>query len=499
MASSKNDSSILLLYALSKLTDDGHDLFNVLNRALALMAKHLHMMRGAITLISRETGDIRIEASYGLNQDEEERGHYKRGEGITGSVIKMGEPMYVSNVSNEPRFLNKTQSRDLKKENIAFLCVPIRIQHDIIGALSVDQLSADTDSLESELRLLEIIAHLLGYAAMECQRRMDTIRAPQERIASIIGNSPSIKQTLELISQVAPADATVLLQGETGTGKELAAHAIHALSARSHAPFISLNCAALPENLIESELFGHEKGAFTGASSIRKGRFELAHTGTLFLDEIGELPLPTQAKLLRVLQTLRFERLGGMGTHHVDVRLICATNRDLSRMVEEGSFRRDLFFRINVFPILLPPLRERKSDLYALCSHFLKKKEPQKSNVRLSFEALAMLENYDFPGNVRELENILERALLLMGQENLILPEHLPDLSPALLSSPQNLRSQMDCLEKDMIVQQLIKEHGSMRHTAKVLGMTERILGLRMKKYGLNYKDFRPSKKSTIS
>ena len=337
------ESQLRLLLELARVMNDASDVAQALDKALALMAGHLHMMRGAITLVSPQTGEIRTEAAYGLKPAECRRGRYVRGEGITGRVIESGRPMYISNVSQEPLFLNKTRSRDLKKEGISFICVPIRLNDQVVGALSVDHLLADAATLEDEVRLLLIIATLLGHAALETQGRMDEESRPSLRPKGFVGNSESMQKVYAQIAQVAPSATTVFLQGESGTGKELAARAIHAASARAPRPFISLNCAALPENLIESELFGHERGAFTGASATRKGRFELADGGTLFLDEVGELSLMTQAKLLRVLQERSFERLGGMETRHVDVRFITATNRDLERMVEEGSFRRDLF------------------------------------------------------------------------------------------------------------------------------------------------------------
>lgn len=298
-------------------------------------------------------------------------------------------------------------------------------------------------------------------------------------------------------------------RGNRARANELAARAIHTASTRANKPFISLNCAALPENLIESELFGHERGAFTGANATRKGRFELANSGTLFLDEVGELSLMTQAKLLRVLQERAFERLGGMETHYVDVRFITATNRDLERMVAEETFRRDLFYRLNVFPINLPPLRQRPEDILPLANHFIKKygHANGRDNVRLSLAVMDMLQRYAWPGNIRELENVMERAVLLLGREGLILPQHLPPALHGEHGAPGgklpgaarpvfsgSLQDQLNELERASIVEALECSQGQMGRAAASLGLTERIMALRMKKYGITYKAFRPRK-----
>ena len=502
-----HEQQLKLLYDLAEVVNTTTDLVQALNKALMLMAGHLHMMRGAITLISPHTGEIRTEAAYGLKPAELRRGRYVRGEGITGRVIESGRPMYISNVSEEPLFLNRTRSRDLGKEGISFLCVPIRLNDQVVGALSVDHLLVDEATLEDEMRLLTIVSTLLGHSALETQGRMDEETSSPLRPRGFVGNSEGMQKVYAQIAQVAPSATTVFLQGESGTGKELAARAIHVGSARASKPFISLNCAALPESLIESELFGHERGAFTGANATRKGRFELANGGTLFLDEVGELSLMTQAKLLRVLQERAFERLGGMETHYVDVRFITATNRNLEHMVSQETFRRDLFYRLNVFPIYLPPLRGRPEDILPLANHFIKKfaQTNGRENVRLSLAVMDMLQRYAWPGNIRELENVMERAVLLLGREGLVLPQHLPPalhgahcttvngenvctLRPGFSGS---LQDQLDELERASIVEALEFSQGQMGKAAASLGLTERIMALRMKKYGINYKEFR--------
>lgn len=488
---------LALLQNLAEMVENAGDLASALDAALKLMASHLGMMRGAITLISPKTGKLRIESSFGLNPAQRKRGAYLPGEGVVGRVIASGQPMLVADVSKEPLFLNRTRSRDLERERIAFLCVPIKLAGKVVGALSVDSLSHDGAALKEDLRLLRVIAALLAHAACESRERMDDgeVMAP----AGFVGGSACMRQVYEQIAIVGPSQATALLLGESGSGKELAARAIHAQSSRSHGPFISLNCAALPENLLESELFGHERGAFTGASHMRRGRFEQASGGSLFLDEIGELSPAAQAKLLRALQEKSFERLGGMETIRCDTRVIAATNRDLSAMTDAGDFRRDLFYRLNVFPIRLPPLRERLEDIPALCAHFLARLGHGGASV--SIQAMDLLQKHDWPGNIRELRNALERAALLLGRDRIILPEHLPEalrgqekIMRAAPKAGARLPERLAELERSELVKALRASGGRIGRAAVSLGMTQRILGLRLKKYGLDYRDFRQGK-----
>ncbi len=506
--STRGVTYLSLLYDIAQLLSVTAEVKDSLDKVLMLLAERLHMLQGTITLISPQTGELRIEASYGLKPAERSRGHYVQGEGIIGHVVQSGQPMYISNVSEEPRFLNRTRSRNLSKSDISYICVPIRLNRQVVGALSVDRLLADPAQLEEEQQLLFIIAMLLGYAAWEAQRKMDEKNAVPGRPKGFIGNSEVMQHVYAQIMQVSRSQATVFIQGESGTGKELAARAIHEASSRSDRQFESINCAAMPESLIESELFGHEKGAFTGAVSVRKGHFEQADGGTLFLDEVGELSQMAQAKLLRVLQERSFERLGGTVTLHVDVRLITATNRDLEKMVAEGTFRRDLYYRLNVFPIVLPPLRDRQDDILPLAHHFVQRfaAEMHRDDVRLSLAAMDMLQRYDWPGNIRELENAMERAVLLLGPQSLILPQHLPTAMHAFgdpasdgAQAPRRrnsatLQEHMDELEKACIVDAMDACNGQIVKAAQALGLTQRILGLRLKKYRIDYKDFRHKK-----
>ncbi len=482
-----------------------------LQLALQIMARHLTMKRAFIALTDTDGQNIAIRASLGLSSAEEARGHYALGEGITGSVIASGRPEIVPDVSGSAKFLNKTRARNLKKEHTAFLCVPIRLEDQVIGALAMDRRMGIKETLEDQTRLLVIVAALLAHTAEACRSHIlspnPALPPPKrsEALNDIVGNSESMNFVFTRILQSAPSSATVLLLGESGTGKELVAHAIHKASGREKFPFISLNCAALPDTLVESELFGHERGAFTGATGIRRGRFELADSGTLFLDEVAELSLPMQAKLLRVIQERKFERLGGMESIQVDVRLIAATNRDLEHLVKEGAFRSDLYYRLNVFPIMLPPLRERQEDILSLATCFIQRysKANGKTGVRLSLSAMEMLQRYSWPGNVRELENVMERAVLLVSHEGLILPLHLPPTLHsancpngkqwAHTSQPSivSLQERLDEMEHAYILEALTHFQGHMGKAAESLGLTERMMALRMKKYGINYKAFR--------
>lgn len=318
----------------------------------------------------------------------------------------------------------------------------------------------------------------------------------KHEFSHIVGNSNPMKHVYDQVTQVARSNATVLLRGESGTGKEMIANAIHYNSLRSKRALVKINCAALPDTLIESELFGHEKGAFTGADRFKKGRFEMADGGTLFLDEIGDLPLQTQIKLLRVLQEREFERIGGTETIKTNLRLITATNKNLESAIAKGEFREDLYYRLNVFTIHLPPLRERKSDILLLAEHFLEKYELEhgKRIRRISTPAIDMLMSYHFPGNVRELENAIERAVLVCDS-NVIHGHHLPPtLQTAEVSGTETrvtLSSAVAAFERDLIQDTLKSTHGNIARAAKSLDSTERILGYKIKKYGIDTMRFR--------
>jgi Nif-specific regulatory protein len=506
----KEIKELSLLFTISQVLDSSIDLRDVVGPVLNTLTEGSGLSRAAITLLNRDTGEISVESAVGLSHHQKKRGTYKLGEGITGRVVQTGQPLAVPRISDEPLFLDKTGSRkDIDWKDISFLCVPIKIGNEVIGTLSADIAVSATPPFQDVMRLLSIVASMIAQAvrlrqsAMEERKRLleENIRLQEElkdrfRPANIIGNSRAMQSVYSLIAQVSKSDATVLIRGENGTGKELVAHAIHYNSYRSSKPFIRVSCAALPETVIESELFGHEKGAFTGAIAMRKGRFERAHGGTLFLDEIGDLTPATQIRLLRVLQEREFERVGGTVTIKVDVRVITATNRDLERLIESNQFRQDLYYRLNVFPIHLPPLRERKSDILLLADFFVEKysKLNHKNIRRISTPAIDMMTAYHWPGNVRELENCIERAVLL-SNDDVIHGHHLPPTLQTAEASGTGARGTLaeavESVEKEMIQDALKSSRGNMAGAARALGLTERIMGLRIAKYGIDRHRFR--------
>ena len=507
---------ITTLYEISKATNSSLDLEGVMEQVLEILHKKMAMERGTLCLLDEDNDEISIEVARGLSEQEIERGRYKLGEGITGRVVAAGEPIIVKNVGEEPLFLNRTRSRgDLKRTNVSFLCVPIKLDGKTIGALSVDRLFQQEISFEEDIRLLTIISSMVAQAVRIHQMvEKEKSRLEDENLrlkrelkkrfhpSNIVGESKRMQDVYDTIELVSKTKANVLLRGESGTGKELIAHAIHYHSDRAEKPFIKLSCAALPETLLESELFGYEKGAFTGALTTKMGRFELANGGTLFLDEIGDLPLSTQVKLLRVIQEREFERLGGTQTVRVDIRLITATNKDLEKEVREGRFREDLYYRLNVVSIFLPSLRERREDIPLLVNHFFKEasRENKKGVKYISDEAMEILMNYVWPGNVRELENAIERAVVLCKEDTLkpdLFPIPQDGRSPGLTtfnpqtpaeSLPGLLPEAVEILEKRMIESALQKTGGNQRRAAQLLGLTERMIGYKIKQYHLKTK-----------
>ncbi|HMO80404.1 MAG TPA: sigma 54-interacting transcriptional regulator [Pyrinomonadaceae bacterium] len=393
-----------------------------------------------------------------------------------------------------------------RAEKLLLMAFPLSIGKGGVGLLAC---GVEIEKRDEVVGAFEMLASMITQA----MRIQHTIRGERQRLreenlhlkqelkekydfSHIVGNSNAIRQVYEQVSQVAKSNATVLLRGESGTGKEMIASAIHYNSLRRRGPFVKINCAALPDTLIESELFGHEKGAFTGADRKKEGRFELAEGGTLFLDEIGDLPLQTQIKLLRVLQEREFERVGGSETIRANIRLITATNKDLEEAISNNQFREDLYYRLNVFTIFLPPLRERKSDILLLAEHFLEKYEAEhrKRIRRISTPAIDMLMSYHFPGNVRELENAIERAVLVCDS-NVIHGHHLPaTLQTAEVTgtvTDLSLESAVAAFERDIIQDALKSSKGNITRAALSLGSTERIVGYKIRKYGIDVKRFR--------
>ncbi|PIQ87380.1 MAG: nif-specific transcriptional activator NifA [Candidatus Omnitrophica bacterium CG11_big_fil_rev_8_21_14_0_20_45_26] len=498
------------LNEISKAFSSSLDLEKMIGKVMDILHSHFGMERGTLTLLDPETNELVIEVAQGLDPEVEERVRYKIGEGITGKVVASGEPIVIRNIGDEPLFLNKTKARDLSKSNISFLCIPIRLGRQTIGALSVDKVFQEDISFEVDLHLLTIVGSMVAQAVQINQLVKEEKRSlsfeneqlrgqlkKKFRPKNIIAESKRMTDVFSSIDLVSQTKATVMLRGESGTGKELVAHAIHYQSDRADKPFVKVSCASLPETLLESELFGHMKGAFTGANASKAGRFEMANGGTLFLDEIGEINKSIQVKLLRVLQEKEFERVGGTETIRVDIRLLTATNRDLEKEVREGRFREDLYYRLNVIPIFIPALRDRREDIPLLVKYFIEKfnLENNKKIFHLSQEAWDHVMGYSWPGNVRELENAIERAVI-MCQSDTILRDHFPidlqaRIKPFTLVTEEseennNLKEAVETIEKRMISRVLEKIGGNKRKAAQMLGVTERILGYKVRKYGIN-------------
>jgi Nif-specific regulatory protein len=498
-----------LLYKMGTTITEGADLHDILAILLQIMKDLMHVERGMFTLFHQKTGKIFIDESIGLTKEEEARGVYDIGEGITGKAVEEGKPIVVMKIRDEPAFLSRTLDRDDTSLDNSFLCIPILRGKKVLGTISIEKRYNNEAFIEQDLEFLKFIASLIAQTVelylleneekvfweTENRRLQDALKAKFQP-SNIIGNSSPMRQVYEMIEKIAKARTTVLILGESGVGKELVANAIHYNSAFADGPFVKFNCAALPENIVESELFGHEKGSFTGAVSERKGRFEEADGGTILIDEVGELSLPMQTKFLRVLQEKTFERVGGNKPIQVNIRILAATNKDLMAMVAQGKFREDLFYRLNVFPITIPPLRERGSDIIALADYFVMKfaKENEKAVKRISTPALQMFMNYSWPGNVRELQNVIERAVILCEDEVIHgynLPPSLQDSTISGTGEKSILESKITAVEYEFIVEALKNSQGNMTDAARELGMTRRMLGLRMQKLGIDYKTFR--------
>lgn len=497
-----------ILFDISQTLNQHSDFKKSLYEVMAILAEKKGMERGTITILNQTKKEIEIEVAHGLSQKAMERGKYSLGEGITGAVIQSGEPIAIPQISKDGRFLNKTAARKSEVES-SFLCVPIKNQDSVIGALSIDKPYSLDYNLEEGICLLSVIAAMIARQVINLERlatEKEKLSLENKRLqgeletkysfSQIVGNSNKMREVYKMISQVSGSNATVLIRGESGTGKELVANSIHYNSPRSDKPFIKVNCSALPSNLIESELFGHEKGSFTGAISQKKGKFELADKGTIFLDEMGSVEPAVQVRLLRVLQEKSFERVGGTKTIDLDVRIIAATNKNLEEAVANGEFRGDLYYRLNVFPIFLPPLRDRKTDILLLADHFLNKySKENKTNVkRFSTPAIDMLMAYHWPGNVRELENCIERAVLIC-EEGVIHTYHLPptiqmgEETGTLPSS--SLEEAVETLEKEMIIDSLKNTKGNVTKASELLKVTVRKFSYKAKAFEINYKDYR--------
>ena len=481
------------------------NLERALRRVLEWLARDCAMHRGVITLRTETGTEVQADIAVGeIPSDKTGKMRYALGEGVTGRVFASGEPVYLAQVGQGVDFLDRSGLRQgMDQQRLAFLCVPIRYRNTIVGTLSVDKYRSDIEDPDREIAFLSEVAKLL--APFVQRRRLEDhfelfqhARQPGGEFERLIGKSAAIEDVQKLIVKVADAPTTVIITGETGTGKGVVAELIHEMGPRKKEPFVEVNCGAIPENLVESELFGHEKGAFTGATQRRIGVLERARSGTVFLDEVGELPLTAQTRLLRVLQTRKFERVGGTQTLRCNARVLAATNRDLDEAVQDGEFRSDLYYRLNVFPIHLPPLRERgKADIMLLVDHFVQQFAGQqgKDVNRIDTPAIDMLTAYHWPGNVRELENVLERAVLL-ADHRVIHGRHLP---PSLQLNRYadnredvgDFKSRVRSFEIELITEALKDSKGNQTRAAEQLGLTKRIIQYKIRNYGIDYRPFR--------
>jgi Nif-specific regulatory protein len=456
------DQELAILTEIARILSSTLNLRESFQKMMQIISEKLDMRRGALVLLDESTGRLRTEAAVGMTPEEIERGKYALGEGITGNVVATGRARIIPDMRSEPDFLNRTgrltpQTAD---RAISFICIPIRIEGRTAGALSVDKPFTSDDSLREDQTFLEIVSAFLAQAIQinrmvlrqkeELLEENAQLRAQvrdRYRFENIIGDAPAMHEVFATVGQVANSRATVLLLGETGTGKEMIAKAIHYNSPRREKSFVRVNCGALTGTLLESELFGHVKGSFTGAIRDKQGRFEAAEGGTIFLDEIGTLEPELQVKLLRVLQEREFERVGDTHTLKVDVRVIAATNVDLQEQVAKGAFREDLFYRLNVVPIYLPPLRNRREDIPRLIDFFLDKYNAQNERKlrRISRDMLNVMLRYPWPGNVRELENAIERAVVLSNDEDF--HEELLPLSVRMFAAQRRTTQSSESIE----------------------------------------------------
>jgi len=521
---------IELLYEIAVLFSGADDILESIEKSMRMLKHGKYLERCALFLLNEEKTHLELYASIDLSTQQKNIATYKLGEGATGLAAKSAEPIVIENIHNNINYLNKMGA--LSTSMISYVAVPI-IQNDgVVGVISANISKDAALNFDEIVRMLTILGSL-SIGSLNVHRKFVKEKEGIQELKSyyrdemlsdykfenIIGKSKVMQQIFSMLETVAPSNATILVRGETGTGKELIAAAVHNISPRKNGPFIKLNCAAISETLLESELFGHEKGAFTDAKEMRKGRFELADGGTLFLDEIGDITPALQVKLLRILQEQEFERVGGTKTIKTNVRLVAATNRNLEEMVKKGEFREDLFYRLNVIPLHLPPLRERYEDIQLLIEHYMKKyMKVHHKNIVFSKPALELLLEYPWPGNIRELQNTMERIVLICPEGELqpemlnhVLPfnyqkMYMPEVEPkeeVTVSVPHThetspvpnnpvaeqatslTKSSLQEMEKEAIIKALIENRGIQTKAATQLGMTARQIGYKIRKYNI--------------
>lgn len=486
----------------------------VLREMLHLLSELLGLNRGRIVLRDDGADTCSIRYAYGLTRDESARGRYQLGEGVTGTVLAREHLVIVQDIDREELFLARAVKRDkLPPGPVSFIALPVRIEQKTVGVLACHRIRTRNRSIADDVSMLRILATLTGQLlslqsmmaarTRELQQQNDmltrALRSGNARYG-IVGTSPALLRAIAELEQVSDTTASVLLLGESGTGKEVFARALHLASPRRDQPFIRVNCAAIPETLFESELFGFDRGAFTGATGTREGLFEQADGGTLFLDEVGELPLTLQGKLLRTLQEGTITRLGGKRELKVDVRVVTATNRNLEHEVARGQFRQDLFYRLNVIPIRLPSLAEREDDVRALALHFLNRaNQANQRNVNFTTDAYDRLERHPWPGNIRELANLIERVVLLTDRSTVdaaTLERFLPAARPLPSEPSAPAAGHEDGMVRPYLPAQshsvnalreaVARCGGNKSRAAQMLGLTARQFNYRWKKSGLD-------------
>jgi Nif-specific regulatory protein len=525
---SREDRELGLLTRMGDVLGTALEPQSFFDQTIEALANELGMVRGTLVLLDKTRNKLKIAAAHGLSAAERARGEYSVGEGVTGHVVETGVPEIIPDVSQDTRFLNRTATRRIDAAHpIAFICVPIKVDEEVVGALSIDRPFAVGSMLDKDLRILLIIASIISQVLkinrmihlekdeilVRDERVLEDLRS-RYRLENLIGQSRSIEKVLSTAATAARSRATILITGDTGTGKELVANVVHYNSDRSSGPLIKVNCGALPETLLESELFGHVKGAFTGAIESRKGRFEMADGGTLFLDEVAEMSPRLQVKLLRVLQEKEFEAVGGTKTVQVNVRVVAATSKDLKTEIQKGNFREDLYYRLNVIPIHLPPLRERRDDIPLLVHYFMDKYNNLngKNVSKISQKVLDLLIEYPWPGNVRELENCIERGIV-MSPGNILSADFLPEeivshndvrntrlkKSPAnesdirqaairfceTIADPYQVRETIHTAIDEIIIRRALNQKISKSNIAKQLNMSRMTLRKKMREYGI--------------
>jgi transcriptional regulator with GAF, ATPase, and Fis domain len=477
-AASRVARNLNALFKISRIVHAIRDLNELQGQLLDLIFEIVPAGRGAILLADKE--GQQFNSTFGRTRQAGQTQPVKVSRTVARQVLEQGIGILGGDVpgSEELRDIESLAASQAR----SMLCVPLTVFEQVIGCVYLDSDSVRNRLNEEHLQMVTAIAGISAVALerarhvqwLEQENARLTVEISQER--SLVGDGPRMKEVYQFLKRAAPADSTVLIEGESGTGKELAARALHRNSPRANKPFVAINCSAIPETLLESDLFGHERGAFTGAASLKKGRLEVADGGVVFLDEIGELAPTLQVKLLRVLQEREFERVGGIHSIKVDIRLIAATNCNLEQAVRDGSFRQDLYYRLAVLKITMPPLRDRKDDIPMLVRHFMQKhaKRCKQKPRPVSREALACMENYDWPGNVRELENAIERALVLASSD-IILPEDLPE---SLLERPPlpemveaSYHAAVKELKKRLILEAVAQTQGSYADAARILGV----------------------------